>query len=164
MEVGRPPDERAAFSRIAILDRGTAALRAIHAVREYAWDVGGDLKAVALYDEADRGALWVREADDALPLGVPPGGCVAATRADALWASWRPIAPLEAIAALVIETGIANISASPATLARLADPATLARLAEHLDLPLAARDAEAPRIRLDVLADTVGTVWCSVRA
>ena len=84
---------------------------------------------------------------------------MAATRADALWASWRPIAPLEAIAALVIETGIANISASPATLARLADPATLARLAEHLDLPLAARDAEAPRIRLDVLADAAGTVW-----
>ena len=147
------------FSRIAILDRGTAALRAIHAVREYAWDVGGDLKAVALYDEADRGALWVREADDALPLGVRLADAVAATRADALWASWRPIAPLEAIAALVIETGIANISTAPATLARLADPATLARLAEHLDLPLAARDAEGPRIRLDVLADTVGTVW-----
>ena len=35
------------FSRVAILDRGTAALRAIHAVREYAWETAADLSAVA---------------------------------------------------------------------------------------------------------------------
>ena len=99
------------FTRIAILDRGTAALRAIHAVREYAWEVKADLEAVALYDDADRGALWVREADDAVPVGARLADAIVAARADALWASWRPIAPLEVIAALAAAAGIANIGA-----------------------------------------------------
>ncbi len=147
------------FSRIAILDRGTAALRAIHAVREYAWEVRVDLKAVALYDEADRGSLWVREADDAIPMGPRLADAVAATRADALWASWRPIAPLEAIAALVVETGIPNISASTSALARLADPLALTALADAVELPVAVRASDGQSVRLDVLADAAGTVW-----
>ncbi|HSP99726.1 MAG TPA: carboxyl transferase domain-containing protein [Candidatus Dormibacteraeota bacterium] len=147
------------FSRIAILDRGTAALRAIHAVHEYAWEAKADLEAVALYDEADRGALWVREADDAIPVGARLADAVSAARADALWASWRPIAPLEVIAALIGEAAIANISASSSAVARLADADALAPLAAAVDLPLAADAAAGPRLRLDVLADAAGTVW-----
>jgi acetyl/propionyl-CoA carboxylase alpha subunit/acetyl-CoA carboxylase carboxyltransferase component len=147
------------FTRIAILDRGTAALRAIHAVREYAWEARADLRAVALYDEADRGALWVREADDAVPVGDGLAEAVAAARADALWASWRPIAPLDAIAALAVAARIANVGAPAATLARLADPAALAQLAHVVDLPLAVDAAEGQRLRLDVLADAAGTIW-----
>lgn len=147
------------FTRIAILDRGTAALRAIHAVREYAWETRADLKAVALYDDADRGALWVREADDALPVGAHLADAVAAARVDALWASWRPIAPLDVVAALAAEAGIANVGVPAATLARLADPTALARLAHAVDLPLAVDAAEGQRLRLDVLADAAGSVW-----
>lgn len=150
---------RLPFSRIAILDRGTAALRAIHAVREFAWEAGADLRAVALYEEADRGALWVREADDAIAVGARLGDAVAAAGADALWASWRPIAPLAAIAALVGETGIANVSASPAALRRLADAGALAELADAVELPLAAGAGGGARLRLDVLVDAAGTVW-----
>ena len=148
------------FTRIAILDRGTAALRAIHAVREYAWERGAALHAVALYGEADRGALWVREADDAVPLAA--GGldaAILATRADALWASWRPIAPLDVVAALAARRGIANIGVPAGDVAARTAPAALARLAQAVDLPLAVDAAEGQRLRLDVLADAAGTVW-----
>lgn len=145
------------FSRVAILDRGTAALRAIQAVREYAWETGADLSAVALYDDADRGALWVREADDAIAVGNALGDALLAARADALWASWRPIAPLAAIAALVRATGIANISAAPSALERLGSGADLQQLAEAVGLAAASGDGK--RLRLDVLADAAGTVW-----
>lgn len=147
------------FTRIAILDRGTAALRAIHAVREYAWETGADLKAVALYEDADRGTLWVREADDALPVGARLADAIAAARVDALWASWRSIAPLEVVAALAAEAGIPNVGAPAAVLAWLAAPDALARLARAVDLPLAVDAAEGQRLRLDVLADAPGTVW-----
>src|SRR5262245_31736566 len=120
---------RLPFSRVAILDRGTAALRAIHAVREYAWETGADLRAVALYDDADRGALWGREADDAIAVGASLADAISAARADALWASWRPIAPLQAIAAVVHATGIVNVSASATALARLGNAADLTELA-----------------------------------
>ncbi|MFN8642280.1 MAG: biotin carboxylase N-terminal domain-containing protein [Candidatus Binatia bacterium] len=147
------------FTRIAILDRGTTALRAIHAVREYAWETRADLRAVVLYDDADRGALWVREADDAVPVGAQLAAAVAAARVDALWASWRSIAPLPVVAALAADAGIANVGAPAAVLSWLAEPGALARLAQAVDLPLAAEAAEGQRLRLDVLADAPGTVW-----
>jgi hypothetical protein len=57
------------FSRIAIVNRGEAAMRLIHAVRDLSAETGTPVETVALYTDADRTATFVREADLAYPLG-----------------------------------------------------------------------------------------------
>jgi hypothetical protein len=56
------------FSRVAIVNRGEAALRFIHAALELNRE-GERLRTIALYTEPDRHALFVREADEAWDLG-----------------------------------------------------------------------------------------------
>src|SRR5260221_11891867 len=57
------------FSRVAIVNRGEAAMRLIHAVRDLSAQTGSRVETVALYTDADRTATFVREADLAYPLG-----------------------------------------------------------------------------------------------
>ena len=57
------------FQRIAIVNRGEAAMRFIHAVREYNHEQGASLCTIALFTEPDRHAMFVREADEAVALG-----------------------------------------------------------------------------------------------
>ena len=57
------------FSRVAIVNRGEAAMRLIHAVRDLSAETGTRIETVALYTDADRTATFVREADVAYPLG-----------------------------------------------------------------------------------------------
>jgi len=72
-----PPERRRAhrtpggppmFQRIAIVNRGEAAMRFIHAALELNRE-GERLHTIALYTEPDRNALFVREADEAFDLG-----------------------------------------------------------------------------------------------
>ena len=42
------------FSRVAIVNRGEAAMRLIHAVRDLAAETGTQIATVALYTDADR--------------------------------------------------------------------------------------------------------------
>src|ERR1700736_2499170 len=59
------------FRRIAIINRGEAAMRLIHAVQELNAEHEGGLRTIALHTEAERGAMFVREADEAECIGVP---------------------------------------------------------------------------------------------
>jgi biotin carboxylase len=79
------------FSRLAIVDRGEAAMRAIHAVRELNWERSAavrelnwersaavrelhhertdPIRIIALHTDPDRHALFVRQADEPFNLG-----------------------------------------------------------------------------------------------
>src|SRR4051795_8024890 len=57
------------FSRVAIANRGEAAMRLIHAVRDLSAETGTRIETIALYTDLDRTATFVREADLASPLG-----------------------------------------------------------------------------------------------
>ena len=57
------------FERVAIVNRGEAAMRFINAVREFNQERGTRIRTVALYTDPDRRAMFVREADEAFGLG-----------------------------------------------------------------------------------------------
>ncbi len=60
-------------TRIAIVNRGEAAMRCIRAIKALRAEEGSDLSAIALYTEIDRDAPFVRHADDAVLLPSPNG-------------------------------------------------------------------------------------------
>src|SRR5690554_3840680 len=98
------PVDLARLGRIAIVNRGEPAMRCIHAVRELAHEHHVDLTTIALHTEAERGAMFVREADDAIRIGPGPGEPPPATSpyldhaeleralvacgADSVWVGW----------------------------------------------------------------------------
>ena len=57
------------FRRLAIVNRGEAAMRAIHAVRELNDERDEPIRVIALYTEPERHALFVRQADERHCLG-----------------------------------------------------------------------------------------------
>lgn len=57
------------FQRVAIVNRGEAAMRFIHAAREFRHEHNVPLRTIALFTEPDRQAMFVREADKAVFLG-----------------------------------------------------------------------------------------------
>ena len=57
------------FERVAIVNRGEAAMRFIHAAREFNLEHGTALRTIALYTDPDRNAMFVRQADETVPLG-----------------------------------------------------------------------------------------------
>ena len=57
------------FQRVAIVNRGEAAMRFIHAARDFNQEHGTSLRTIALFTEPDRHSMFVREADEAVCLG-----------------------------------------------------------------------------------------------
>ena len=170
------------ISRLAIVNRGAPAMRFVRAAREHAREHGRDLRLIAVHTEAERDALVVRAADEAVSLGGPssaPGGVgslgagppdlerieasLAASGADAAWAGWGPLAQLPEFADLCERLGILKVGPSSDTLRRITDPVSLAALAADAGVPLADPASLAggyPR-HLEVLtiADHRGTAW-----
>ena len=65
---------RAAFQRLAIVNRGEPAMRLINAVREWNAEGRPALRVIAVYTAADRHAMFVREADEAVLIGPADPG------------------------------------------------------------------------------------------
>ena len=150
------------FSRVAIVNRGEAAMRLIHAVRDLSAQTGSRIETVALHTDADRAAMYVREADLAYPLG--PAGSPYLDYAVLERALVRPgptppgpgwgfVAEDPAFAELCEKTGVVFIGPNAEAMARRQDRAKL--IAEEVGVPVAPWSRGAVATLEDALAAAV---------
>ena len=143
------------FQRLAIVNRGEAAMRLIHAVRELNGAGEPPIRTIALYTDAERVAMFVREADEAHRLGpamtVDADGhrrsgyldfaaleqALVVARADAAWVGWGFVAEDPAFAELCERLGIVFIGPDAAVMRRLGDKIQAKLLAEEAGVPVA---------------------------
>ncbi|MBX7268123.1 ATP-grasp domain-containing protein [Micromonospora sp. Llam7] len=136
------------FSRIAIVNRGEAAMRLIHAVRELNAETGAPpIETVALYTEAERGATFVREADHGYCLGPASARpyldhrllerALVETGADAAWVGWGFVAEDPSFAELCEKNGVTFIGPSAEAMRKLGDKIGAKLIAEEVGVPVA---------------------------
>ncbi len=135
------------FSRVAIVNRGEAAMRLIHAVRELAAQTGERIETVALHTDVDRTATFVREADLAYDLGPASARpyldlkvlerALTATGADAAWVGWGFVAEDPAFAELCDKIGVTFVGPSADAMRKLGDKIGAKLIAEEVGVPVA---------------------------
>ncbi|WP_319462572.1 biotin carboxylase N-terminal domain-containing protein [Micromonospora sp. RTP1Z1] len=135
------------FSRVAIVNRGEAAMRLIHAVRELAAETGTRIETVALYTDVDRTATFVREADIAYDLGPASARpyldlkalerALVETGADAAWVGWGFVAEDPAFAELCEQVGVTFVGPSAEAMRKLGDKIGAKLIAEEVGVPVA---------------------------
>ncbi len=138
------------FQRIAIVNRGEAAMRLVHAVRDLnaqAGPGGHRIETVALHTEAERSAMFVREADAAYDLGPASlrpyldhavlERALLETGADAAWVGWGFVAEDPTFAELCERIGVTFIGPSPEAMRRLGDKIGSKLIAEEVGVPVA---------------------------
>ncbi|MCA2225895.1 ATP-binding protein [Nonomuraea aurantiaca] len=135
------------FSRVAIVNRGEAAMRLIHAVRELAAETATPIQTVALHTDVDRTATFVREADIAYDLGPASARpyldlkalerALVETGADAAWVGWGFVAEDPAFAELCEKIGVTFVGPSAEAMRRLGDKIGAKLLAEEVGVPVA---------------------------
>ncbi len=135
------------FRRIAVVNRGEAAMRLLNAVRELNAEGGHQVETVALYTEGERTAKFVREADlgyDIGPASARPYLDLAVleralreTAADAAWVGWGFVAEKPAFAELCERLGVVFVGPSPASMRRVGDKIGAKLLAEQVGVPVA---------------------------
>ena len=141
------------FRRLAIVNRGEPAMRAIRAVRELNEGAEDPITSIAFYTEPERQAMFVREADEAHCL-APAGGsgaertveyldfgileqALVATRADAAWVGWGFVAEHPDFPELCERLGIVFVGPNADAMRLLGDKVAAKRLAEEVGLPVA---------------------------
>ena len=153
------------FKRIAIVNRGEAAMRLIHAVRDLnAEHPDRDpVVTIALYTDAERSAMFAREADEAYPIGPASERpylnhellvrVLTDARADAVWVGWGFVAEDAAFADLVQSHGMTFIGPSGDAMRKLGDKIGSKLIAEEVGVPVAAWS----RGGVDTLADALAS-------
>ncbi|HUZ56036.1 MAG TPA: biotin carboxylase N-terminal domain-containing protein [Streptosporangiaceae bacterium] len=135
------------FSRVAIVNRGEAAMRLIHAVRDLSAETGTRIETVALYTDADRDATFVREADVAYLLGPASARpyldhailerALVETGADAAWVGWGFVAEDPAFAELCEKISVTFVGPSAEAMRKLGDKIGAKLIAEEVGVPVA---------------------------
>src|SRR3954471_20934689 len=135
------------FSRVAIVNRGEAAMRLIHAVRDLSAQTGSRVETVALYTDADRTATFVREADLAYPLGPASARpyldhaalerALVSCGADAAWVGWGFVAEDPAFAELCEKVGVTFVGPNADAMRKLGDKIGAKLIAEEVGVPVA---------------------------
>jgi acetyl/propionyl-CoA carboxylase alpha subunit/acetyl-CoA carboxylase carboxyltransferase component len=137
------------FTRVVVVNRGEPAIRLIRAVRELNEQRGSDIRVIALHTEAERRAMFVRAADEAVCLRdvTTEGGpyldhaelerALRASRADAVWVGWGFVAEDPAFAELCEQLGMLFIGPPPQAMRKLGDKIEAKLLAEQSGIPVA---------------------------
>jgi acetyl/propionyl-CoA carboxylase alpha subunit/acetyl-CoA carboxylase carboxyltransferase component len=135
------------FSRVAIVNRGEAAMRLIHAVRELAAESGERIETVALYTDVDSSATFVQEADLAYDLGLAADRpylnlevleqALVETGADAAWVGWGFVAEIPEFAELCEKVGVTFVGPSAEAMRKLGDKIGSKLIAEEVGVPVA---------------------------
>jgi acetyl/propionyl-CoA carboxylase alpha subunit/acetyl-CoA carboxylase carboxyltransferase component len=135
------------FSRVAIVNRGEAAMRLIHAVRDLAAETGASIETVALHTDVDRTATFVREADLAYDLGPASARpyldlavlerALVESGADAAWVGWGFVAEDPAFAELCAKIGVTFVGPSAEAMRKLGDKIGAKLIAEEVGVPVA---------------------------
>ena len=134
--------------RIAVVNRGEAAVRLIRAVRELNAEYGCGITTIALHTDAERRAMFVRQADEAVTLRSTSGGiayldhaelerALLESKADAVWVGWGFVAEDVGFAELCARLNLTFIGPSPAAMRTLGDKVEAKLLAEKVGVPLA---------------------------
>jgi len=142
----RPSEGDASFTRIAIVNRGEAAVRLIRAVRELNLEHGFAMRTIALHTEAERRAMFVLEADEAVVIGGESPylahdeleRALLESRADAAWVGWGFVAEDPAFAELCARIGVVFVGPPPEVMRRLGDKIGAKLFAEEVGVPVAA--------------------------
>ncbi len=135
------------FQRIAIVNRGEAAMRLIHAVRDINAEGGTPVRTVALHTDGERTAMFAREADETYNLGPAANRpyldhdvlerALTETRADAAWVGWGFVAEDPTFAELCGRLGVTFIGPSPESMRKLGDKIGSKLIAEEVGVPVA---------------------------
>ena len=159
------------FRRIAIVNRGEAAMRLIHAVRDLNAETAVEpIETVALHTEGERrGDVRARGRPRLRPRARPrpaptsttrswSGPCVE-TGADAAWVGWGFVAEDPAFAELCERIGVTFIGPSAEAMRRLGDKIGSKLIAEEVGVPVAPwsrRRASTPSRTRIAAADEIG--------
>ena len=142
--------------RLAILNRGEPAMRALGAVGELNRDGRApSITAIVVYTDADAQAWFVRLADEAICLGPatfidPADGsrksayldeervvaALLAADVDAVWVGWGFVAERASFAQRCEDAGIVFVGPDSATIRMLGDKVAAKRLAEKVGVPV----------------------------
>ena len=146
----------AEIRRLAILNRGEPAMRALDAVAELNRDgSGSQITSIVVYTDPDAQSWFVRTADEAICLGPalsvdPIDGnrrsayldeervvaALLAARVDAVWVGWGFVAEHASFAQLCEEAGIMFVGPDSATIRLLGDKVAAKQLAEKVGVPV----------------------------
>src|SRR5271157_4045837 len=129
------------FKRILIANRGEIAVRIIRACRELG------IESIAVYSDADRAALHVREADHAYPVGPAPAAesylntakileAAKRTRADAVHPGYGFFSERAAFARAVESAGLVWIGPPAAAIERMGDKVEARKLMSAAGVPV----------------------------
>ena len=143
------------FQRLAIVNRGEAAMRAINAVRELNEERDEQIAIIAFYTDDERHALFVRQADESHCLGpaawTDPDGrrssayldydalerALTEMRADAAWVGWGFVAEHPRFAELCARLDIVFAGPDADVMRALGDKVEAKKLAEEAGVPVA---------------------------
>ncbi len=141
------------FERIAIVNRGEPAMRLIHTAQELREHHGDRPRTVALHTHAERDAMFVRAADEAVLIGPGAGQpawptspyldvdelarALTASGADAAWVGWGFVAESPAFADRCEQLGVTFVGPSGQVMRRLGDKIGAKQLAQEAGVPVA---------------------------